>query len=83
MKKLSNKIIEFKEKGAKTISVSCNHHTFIFKQPDLMEISYHQDQIYKTDSVFRLRDKFIRQMFLGENTMDFDQFMKEKPLAHS
>ncbi|MGL4394688.1 MAG: hypothetical protein ACRCS8_05640 [Brevinema sp.] len=80
---LSSKIKELKEKGHIILSISFNANTFLFKKPTLIEIAYHQDQVYQSDTIFRLREKFLRQMFVGENTTDFDNFMTSKPLAHA
>ncbi|MGL4561586.1 MAG: hypothetical protein ACRCVW_03800 [Brevinema sp.] len=82
MQKLNPKIQELKDQGHKILSLKCHDLYFLFKQPTIVEISYHEDQLYKSDTIFRLRDKFIRQMFVGDNISEFDKFMTEKPLAH-
>jgi len=80
-----NKIIQdLKSQGRKILEVQCGINKFLFKQPNFVELSYFQDQITnQTNSISLVQDKFLRSLFIGENKIEFDLYLKEKPLSIS
>lgn len=80
----STKIQELKAKGRKILEIQCGTYLFHFKQPNFLELSYFQDQIHTQNSGHSsIQDKFLRSLFIGENIVEFDQYLKDKPLVIS
>ncbi|MGL4367753.1 MAG: hypothetical protein ACRCTQ_05705 [Brevinemataceae bacterium] len=83
--KLPESVINAKEKGQKVISVvSDNGEKFYFKKPNSIDIAYFQDQIAKSNTGHSIvQEKFLRTLYLGNDAVGFDQYLKDKPLVIS
>jgi len=76
------KIKELKEQGYKIIRFEMDNKEFYLRKPTKGELMLYQDESVKNKgSVSGRSEKFIRQLFVGDNAGEFSQYLDEKPLA--
>lgn len=76
------KVQEAKEQGYKVIHFEIEDKHFYLRKPTKTElIMYQDDSIKNKGSVAMRSEKFIRKLFVGENTEEFVKYLDEKPLV--
>ncbi len=78
------KIKDLKEQGYKIIKIDVDEKVFYFKKPSKGELMLYQDSLVKNKgsvSIAGCSEKFVRQLFVGENVEEFSNYLDEKPLA--
>lgn len=55
--------------------------TFYLRKPTKSEMLLFQDGLAKGGSIASLQEKFVRSLFVGENTAEFDAYLNAMPLA--
>ncbi|MGL5956790.1 MAG: hypothetical protein ACRC0X_09395 [Brevinema sp.] len=78
----TQKIQELKEQGFKIIKFEIDGKEFYLRKPSKGELMLYQDEALKNKgSVAGRSEKFIRQLFVGDNAEEFANYLEEKPLA--
>ncbi|MGL4676043.1 MAG: hypothetical protein ACRCWI_00020 [Brevinema sp.] len=76
------RIQELKEQGFKIVKLEVEGKDFYFRKPTKTEIMFYQDETLKNKGSITLHsEKFLRKLFVGDNTEDFVNYLDEKPLA--
>lgn len=76
------KIQELKAQGFKIIKIVVEEKEFFLRKPSKAELMLYQDESVKNKgSVASRSEKFVRQLFVGENAEEFANYLSEKPLS--
>lgn len=76
------KIQELKEQGFKIIKFDIEEKEFFLRKPSKHELMLYQDDAVKNKgSVAGRSEKFLRQLFVGDNAEEFVNYLNDKPLA--
>lgn len=79
---MTQKIQELKEQGFTIIRFEVGDQEFFLRKPGKAELMLYQDNALKNKgSVAGMSEKFLRQLFVGENVEEFDTYLNEKPLS--
>ncbi len=79
---LPSKVQEAKEQGYKIIKINMGEKSFCFKKPSKVELMRYQDDAIKNKSSIAMHsEKFVRQLFVGDNVEEFASYLDEKPLS--
>lgn len=79
---MSQKIQELKDQGFTIIRFEVDTQEFLFRKPSKVELMLYQDNALKNKgSATGMSEKFLRQLFVGENVGEFDSYLNEKPLS--
>ncbi len=79
---LPSKVQEAKDNGFKIIKIDVDEKSFYFKKPSKVELMMYQDNAIKNkNSIAMHSEKFVRQLFVGDNVEEFSNYLDEKPLS--
>jgi len=78
---IEQKIQELKEQGHKIVKFTMGEKEFYLRKPTKNELMMYQDESLKNKGSLSSRsEKFVRGLFVGENTEEFVKYLEEKPL---
>ncbi len=79
---MQSKIDDLKNQGHKILNFEVDGKEFLLRKPTKVELMLYQDDAIKNKHSISIHsEKFIRQLFVGNNVEEFSNYLDEKPLS--